>query len=196
MGNRGGNHWLRPPAVESGPPPRLPWSRGRRAAATQELQSPPLYPSLVFKLPAPQQPRRPPRSLRSFRRSLAPTLAARRPGPGAEFRSRREGKEAGRRVGSGEGPGWAEGGLWGGRGDSGELWVRGETSWSVGELATQRSWMGVVRLEFEAGRVKGLRMGKDLETQGESPRKISQDPAAGRGREEGRLTRTGGGLGS
>nr|KAF6462274.1 hypothetical protein HJG59_011312 [Molossus molossus] len=40
-----------PPAVESGPPPPLPWSRSRHAAATQELRSPPL-PNLVFKLPA------------------------------------------------------------------------------------------------------------------------------------------------
>lgn len=77
------------------------WRLGLRLGypgAEVALQLPPRscnprpYPSPVFKLPAPQQPRCLPRSLRGFCRSLAPALAARRPGSGEEFGPPTEGK--------------------------------------------------------------------------------------------------------
>lgn len=169
--------------MKSGPPPRLPWSRGRSSAATPELQSPPLPQPRVQTFPQPGNHNLPPRSHRRFRRNQAPILAARCPGPVGEFGPPRGGKEAGRRVVS-EGRARVQGGLWSGRGDSGELWVRGETNGIVGELA----FVGGGRTggDVEAGRMKGLELWKDLETlEEESPRKTSQEPADGRGQEEG-----------
>lgn len=132
--------------MESGPPPSLPWSRGRRAAATLELQSPPLPQGSVqtSRIPATTAPAPQPAQLPQEPGTYG--LEARRGRPGGEISTRREGKEAGRRVGSEEEPGRVEGGCrdWGVGG--------GGTKYDgleVVELALRRWWMGVgVRVEL------------------------------------------------
>ena len=126
------------PAVQSGPPPPLPWSRGRRAAAAHGWLSPPLLWRRVqtSRTPAPSAP--------APQLPLPPRSLVRHPHPlfsRQTLRPRGERQGGGRRVGAEEGPEAVGGGLRGGRGDKGGVGGAGRGR-ALGALARWLSWTG------------------------------------------------------